>query len=249
MVVIIDDLLARKAFPGSTATGRRLVISNFGAPGVTAVEVIGVVAHQRQSSLAEIGHEELYFTNAYVGHWMLDQWAARVLGDPAKMSGPIRAEVAKMDHNLMVTEIQPMDQVVQRAQAGPRFALLLIGVFAVISAVLAGVGLYGVLSTSVRQRTAEIGVRMALGASPSGILTLVAGLGLRLSLVGILIGLLFAALGLSQVIGNLMVGVEATDPLTFASMAVVFLIIAGLASWLPALRAARLDPATALRGD
>jgi putative ABC transport system permease protein len=180
---------------------------------------------------------------------MLDQWAARVLGDPAKMSGPIRAEVAKMGHNLMVTEIQPMEQVVQRAQAGPRFALLLIGVFAVISAVLAGVGLYGVLSTSVRQRTAEIGVRMALGASPSGILTLVAGLGLRLSLVGILIGLLFAALGLSQVIGNLMVGVEATDPLTFASMAVVFLIIAGLASWLPALRAARLDPATALRGD
>jgi putative ABC transport system permease protein len=210
------------------------------------MEVIGVVAHQRQSSLGEEGHEELFFPNAYVGNWLLDQWAVQVDGDPAKMAGPVRAEVSKMGGNLMVANMQPMEAILARAAAAPRFALILLSVFAAISAVLAGVGLYGVLSTSVRQRTAEIGVRMALGASPTGILSLVAGQGLKLSLVGIAIGLL-AALALSRVLGNLVVGVQPTDPLTYASMSVVFLGIAAIASWLPAQRAARLDPSTALR--
>jgi putative ABC transport system permease protein len=245
-VLIIDDLLARKAFPGSRAAGRRLLVSNFGTPGATTMEVIGVVAHQRQSSLAEEGHEELFFPNAYVGNWLLDQWAVRVDGDPSKIAGPTRAEVSKMGANLMVANMRPMDEILARAQAAPRFALILLVVFAAISAVLAGVGLYGVLSTSVRQRTAEIGVRMALGASPTGIVALVAGQALRLSVAGIALGLL-AAFGLSRVIGNSIVGIQAADPLTFASMAAVFLAIAGLASWLPAQRAARLDPSTALR--
>ena len=245
-VLIVDDLLARKAFPGSKAAGQRLIVSNFGAPGATTMEVVGVVAHQRQSSLAEEGHEELFFPNAYVGTWLLDQWAVRVDGDPAKIAGPVRAEVSKMGGNLMVAKMQPMDAILARAQAAPRFALILLSVFAAISAVLAGVGLYGVLSTSVRQRTAEIGLRIALGASTKGIVTLVAGQALRLTLAGIASGLL-AALSLSRVIGNSIVGIQTTDPLTFASMAALFLGVAALASWLPAYKAASLDPSTALR--
>ncbi len=141
-----------------------------------------------------------------------------------------------------------MDTLVELAQAGTRFQLLLIGVFAVIAAVLAGVGLYGVLATLVRQRTAEIGVRVALGAAPAGIFQLIVGHGLRLSAAGILAGLAVAAL-LTRVMSSMLIGVKPTDPLTYVTMAALFFAIAAIASWLPARRAAALDPTVALRGE
>jgi ABC-type antimicrobial peptide transport system permease subunit len=136
--------------------------------------------------------------------------------------------------------------VVNRAQAGTRFSLLLISVFALIAVTLAGIGLYGVLSTVVRQRTAEIGVRMALGAERGDILRLIVLQGLRLSVVGIIIGVV-AAFGLGRVITAMLVGVKSTDPATFASVTVVFLAISTLAAWIPARRASILDPTKALR--
>src|SRR5215475_13620102 len=129
-----------------------------------------------------------------------------------------------------------MDALVVQAQAGTRFSLLLIGVFAVIAALLAGVGLYGVLSTVVRQRTAEIGLRMALGAAPTSIFRLVVGQGLRLSTLGIVVGL-FAAFELTRALTTMLVGVTPNDPVTFAAIAMLFLMIAALASWLPSRRA------------
>jgi putative ABC transport system permease protein len=123
---------------------------------------------------------------------------------------------------------------------------MLIAVFAAIAALLVGVGLYGVLSTVVRQRTAEIGVRVALGAAPLTILRLVVGQGLRLSGAGIIVGLI-AALAITRVMKAMLVGVEATDPATFGAMAGVFFVIAAISSWLPARRAAALDPTVALR--
>ena len=141
-----------------------------------------------------------------------------------------------------------MDSLVIAAQAQTRFSLLLIGVFASVAALLAGVGLYGVLATAVRQRTAEIGVRMALGAAPSRIFRLMVGKGLYLSAIGIAIGLL-AAFALTRVLTSMLVDVKPTDPATFVSVAVLFLFIAVLASWLPAHRAAALDPTTALRNE
>jgi putative ABC transport system permease protein len=141
-----------------------------------------------------------------------------------------------------------MQTYVEQAQAGTRFSLLLIGVFAVMAALLAGVGLYGVLSTLVRQRTAEIGVRMALGAAPGSIFQLVVGQGLRLSAGGILLGLA-AAFALTRVMASMLVGVKATDPPTFAAVAALFLAIAALACWIPARRAAGLDPTQALREE
>jgi putative ABC transport system permease protein len=144
--------------------------------------------------------------------------------------------------------MQPMNSRVVEAQAQTRFSLLLIAVFSTIAVVLAGVGLYGVLATLVRQRTAEIGVRMALGAAPSRIFRLMVGKGLYLSLIGIAIGLL-AAFAFTRILASMLVEVKPTDPVTFASVAVLFMVIAFLASWLPALRAARLDPTTALRQE
>jgi putative ABC transport system permease protein len=138
--------------------------------------------------------------------------------------------------------------LVDHAQASTRFSLLLIGVFAAIAALLAGVGLYGVLSTVVRQRTAEIGVRMTLGAGPGQIFRLIVGQGLRLTAAGIAAGLL-AAFALTRGMITMLVGVKPTDPATFATMAAAFLLIAALASWLPAWRAASLDPTVALRDE
>jgi len=141
-----------------------------------------------------------------------------------------------------------MEALVKRAQAGTRFSLLLIGVFAAIASLLASVGLYGVLSNVVRQRRAEIGVRMSLGATPGSIFKLIVGHGLRLSAVGVAVGMV-AAFGLTRAMTSMLVGVKATDPVTFAGMSALFLIIAAIASGLPARRAAALDPTIAMREE
>jgi putative ABC transport system permease protein len=139
-----------------------------------------------------------------------------------------------------------MSDLVDQARAPTRFALACIGLFAAIAAVLASVGLYGVLSTAVRQRTAEIGVRIAFGASSSSVFGLVVKQGVGLSLAGIALGAL-AALGLTRLMQTMLVGVAPTDVLTYTSIALLFLGIAALACWIPARRAARLDPVVALR--
>jgi putative ABC transport system permease protein len=141
-----------------------------------------------------------------------------------------------------------MTALMEKARAGTRFTLLLIGVFAAMAALLAAVGLYGVLSTVVRQRTPEVGVRMAMGASPANIFGLMIGYGLRLSAAGVAVGLA-ASLVLTRVMNSILVGVKATDPLTFAAAVMLFLAIAGISCWLPARRAAALDPTEALRRE
>jgi ABC-type antimicrobial peptide transport system permease subunit len=172
----------------------------------------------------------------------------RTDGDPTALAGTVREVVRNLGKETFINEMQPMNSRVVEAQAQTRFSLLLIAVFSTIAVVLAGVGLYGVLATLVRQRTAEIGVRMALGAAPSRIFRLMVGKGLYLSLIGIAIGLL-AAFAFTRILASMLVEVKPTDPVTFASVAVLFMVIAFLASWLPALRAARLDPTTALRQE
>jgi putative ABC transport system permease protein len=157
----------------------------------------------------------------------------------------VRDAIASIDRTLLVSEVHPAETIVREAQAGTRFSLLLITVFAVVAGALAGVGLYGVLATAVRQRTSEIGVRMALGAERSDILRLIILQGLRLSAVGIVVGIV-GAIALGRLMTAMLVGVKATDPATFAGITALFLTITVLASWLPARRAAGLDPKTAL---
>ena len=246
-LVVVDEFLAGKAFPHQSAVGKRILI-RIRTQEPEWVEVIGVVAHQRQTSLADPGREQVYFADAFLGSGTTNQWAMRTGSDPAQYAAAVRAEIAKIDPHLLVTGVQPMTALVERAQAGTRFSLLLITVFAVIAALLAAVGLYGVLSSLVRQRTAEIGVRIALGAGPRRILQLIVGHGLRLSGLGIAVGLI-GALALTRVMTSMLVGVKATDPATFITIAVVFFLVAAVSSWLPARRAAALDPTVALRQE
>jgi predicted permease len=245
--IIIDEFLARKAFGPHSALGKRILI-RLNTPEPEWVEVVGVVAHQLMSSFAEPGREQVYFTDGFVGSGGVRSWAIRTDTDAAGYENQVRAVIKGINPNLVVTEMQTMEAVVLNAQAGTRFSLLLIALFAGIAAALAGVGLYGVLSTAVRQRTPEIGVRMALGAGRASIFELVVGHGLRLSAFGIGVGI-FAALMLTRVMSTMLVQVKPTDPATFVGMTFVFLAISAFASYLPARRAASLDPTTALRAE
>jgi putative ABC transport system permease protein len=246
-LLVIDRLLASKAFPHESAVGKRL-LCRINTPEPQWFEIIGVVQHQRHESLITEGHEGIYVMDGYAAFGAANRWAVRAQGDPMKLAPLVREEIARFDKRLAVADMQPMSAYVTRAQAETRFALVLIGVFACIAALLATVGLYGVLASAVRQRTAEIGVRIALGAAPLRIFGLVVGHGLALSAAGITIGVV-AAFGLTRVMTSMLVDVTPTDPLTFAAMAGMFLLVAAIASLIPARRAAGLDPTNALREE
>jgi len=246
-VMVIDAQLAARAFPNQTAVGKKL-LARVATDQPETFEVIGVVRHQRHDSLATPGREGLFLTDGFFGYGRATRWALRVAGEPEVLAAAVRAEVAKLDPRVGVVEIQPMTAFIERAQAGTRFALILIGLFAVIAAVLAAVGLYGVLATTVRQRRPEIGVRMAFGAGRARIFRMMVTHGLRLSALGLIVGVVGAYL-LTGVLTTLLVGVRPTDPITFGAIAILFMGIAFLASGIPAARAARLDPNAALRDE
>ncbi|MBZ5583985.1 MAG: ABC transporter permease, partial [Acidobacteriia bacterium] len=245
-LAVIDESLARKAFPNQAAVGRRICVY---IPDPAWLEVIGVVRRQRLHSLADPGLDQIFMTDGFWGVGVSRHWALRTTGDPGRYAAAVRTEVAKFaPGRLAVTEMQPMDEAVEQAQSATRFQLLLIGVFAAVAAILAAVGLYGVLSSAVRQRTGEIGIRMALGASPAEVVRLVAGQGAPLSAAGAALGLVCAG-GLTRLMAGMLVGVAPDDPATLAGTGMLFLLIAAAACWAPARRAARLDPSEALREE
>jgi predicted permease len=207
--VVVDRRLAMKAFPGGSAVGRHILARSGRSAEAERFEIIGVVDHQRSVTLAAEGREAIYFVDGLAGHGLAQRWAVRSVGDPERLGSAVREAVRQIDPRLPIAEMQPMSAFVDRARTPTRFALALIGIFAGIAAVLA-VGLYGVLSTTVRQRTAEIGVRVAFGAAPSNIFRLVVGRGLLLSAIGIALGLA-AAFGLTRVMTTMLVGVEPID--------------------------------------
>jgi putative ABC transport system permease protein len=244
---VIDNVFAAKAFPGQKAVGKRF-LARTGGPDPEWFEVIGVVRHQRNASLAVDGRETMYLSDGGFGFGIANQWIIRASGNPTSLIPSIRGAIREMNSRYVINDLRTLDVLVGRARAPTRFAFVCIGVFAVVAALLAGIGLYGVLSTLVRQRTAEIGVRMAFGASSASILQLVGGQGLKLSALGIGIGLL-AAFAVTRVMSSMLVGVSPTDPLTFVAIAAFFLGVTALACWIPARRAARLDPVAALREE
>jgi putative ABC transport system permease protein len=210
--------------------------------------VIGVVKQQRNGDLAEESRETMYVSDGEFGFGNANRWLVRTSATPASIAQSVQSEIRQLDRTLVVADLQPLGALLDKARAPTRFALACIGLFAIIAAVLASVGLYGVLSTTVRQRTAEIGVRMAFGASARSVFGLVVKHGVGLSALGIVVGIV-GALALTRVMSTMLVGVSASDPLTFVSIAMLFLVIAPLACWLPARRAAGLDPVTALREE
>jgi predicted permease len=245
--VIVDDNLAALAFGGEPAVGKRLLL-RITTPEAEWYEVVGVVAHQRHSSLASPGPEAVFMPDGHFGHGFAARWAVRTNGDPGQVISAVRAAVAQVDPRAPLAEIQPMTTFVDKAMAPVRFTATLIAIFAAVAVLLAAVGLYGVLSTIVRQRTAEIGMRMVFGAPRSSILNLIVGEGLKLSAVGILIGLI-GAFAITRAMASLLVAVNPTDPVTFAAIIALFVMIATTASWIPARRASRLDPMAAIREE
>ena len=246
-VLVVDRILAAKAFPDQSAVGKT-ILARINTPEAQRYEVIGVVDHQRHTSLAREVREGFFATDGSFGHGVAGVWAIRTSGDPMAIAPAARALVTELNPRTGAIEVQPMMAFVERAQAQTKFALVLIGIFAGVALVLAAVGLYSVLSTTVRQRTAEIGVRMAFGAAHGSIFRMMVAQGLRLSALGIAAGLVAAFL-LTGAMRTMLVGVEPTDPATFAVMAAGFLVIAIVACGLPAWRASRLDPMVALREE
>jgi putative ABC transport system permease protein len=245
-LVVIDDVLAAKAFPNQPAVGQRILI-RIRTPEPEFVEIIGVVAHQRVTSLTGQGREQLYLAEGFLG-FGARKWAVRASGDPATYAHAIRTAIGSIDSRILMTDVLAAEALVRRAQADTRFSLTLIALFAAAAALLVAVGIYGVLATMVRQRVAEIGVRMAVGASPAQVVWLVTKHGLRLSAGGIVLGLAGAFI-VTRAMTAMLVGVKPTDPVTFLATGFVFFVIVAVSSWLPARKAAALDPATALRGD
>jgi putative ABC transport system permease protein len=241
-LAVIDEVFARMAFPGTSAVGKRLLARATGGPNET-FEVIGVVQHQRNLSPAEDSRQTMFLAG-----FASNRWIVRTSGDPLELLNAVRTAVQQISPNLLVADAKPLSTLVADAGAETRFALWCIIVFAAMAAILASVGLYGVLSTAVRMRTAEIGMRMALGATAHNIFAMVARQGTGLSFAGIVCGL-GLAFGVTRIMTTLLVGVEPTDPATFASIVALFLGIAALACSIPALRAARLAPVVALRED
>ena len=247
--VVIDDRFAKANFPGENPIGKRLYVRSRGAEPEW-LEVIGVVEHQRHDGLATEGRQAIFLPDGFFGFGNTQNWVVRCGEgcDPAALSSAARNVVKELDPKLSVSRMQPYSTLVDRAMTPTRFALVLIGVFAGVAAVLACVGLYGVLSTAVRQRTAEIGVRVAFGATGGNIQRLVIGDGMKLAGLGLLIGLV-GAYFLTSAMTTMLVGVQPTDPVTYVSIIALFLAIAVISCYIPARRAAALDPSNALRSD
>jgi predicted permease len=246
-VAVVDDVLAAASWPGEDPIGKQVWV-RLNAPEPVPFEVVGVIRRQLQDNLHEAPRESIYFTAGSSGQFGVNAWVLRSdLGAEALLP-LLRRELAALDPGLPLVQAQPMNTFVAAAMARTRFALQLIGAFGVAALVIAAVGLYAAIHFLVRQRRAEIGVRMSFGARPADIFRQFLRHGLVLAAVGIAIGLA-AALALSHTLSGFLVNVAPTDPVTYVAIAAGFLVVALLASSIPALRASRLNPMTVLRDE
>ena len=250
-VAVVDRKLAERVFGDMDPLGKELLVDHFSEATFSLerlpVQIVGVVENVRSTSLAAEGRETIYVPYFFQAFLPLT-FTVRTAADPASLVTAIRTEVAAVDPDVPISGVATLESYVSGAMAPTRFLLALIGVFAVVALVLASLGLYGVISYSVRQRTREIGVRMAFGATESAVMRLVLGQGMALALSGIVLGL-GASFLLTRVAKSLVVGVSATDPLTFAGVSSLLLGVAVVAAWVPARKATLVDPVEALRDE
>jgi len=259
LVVLIDNLLARTYFPDRNALGQTVTIPNWGAARNVAARVVGIVGHVEQYGLDGAVSEK---PQIYYSYYQLPDEAVpafreevalvvRTPLDAAAVMPAIKSAVYQAGSDQPIYNIHTMQEFVSESMEGHRFPMILLSAFAALALLLASVGIYGVISYSMTQRVREIGIRMALGAVKRDVLRMVIGQGLRLALAGVAIGAL-ASLVFARVLtsfSHLLYGVGAKDPLTLIAVAAVLISVALLACYLPACRAARVDPMVALRNE
>jgi len=244
-VAVISETTARLFWPGGDPLGKRIKVGESTSENQW-ITVIGVVKDVRQYELGIEPKPQMYLPHAQNEFFDPRALVVRTNVDPLSLAATVRRTVWEIDKDQPVSDISSMEQVVSESVARQRFSMLLLGIFAGLALVLAAVGIYGVMSYAVAQRTHEIGIRMALGAQRSDVLKLTVGQGLRLVSVGVLIGLV-AAFILTRAMASLLFGVSPTDSTTFIAISVVLISVAALASYIPALRATKVDPMVALR--
>ncbi len=244
-VAIINETLARRWFAGRNPVGVRLVRKNQAEP----VTIVGVVADVPPFQPGERAQPEIYWPYAQNARWA-SYFALRTTPgtDPIALSKLVASRLASIDPDLVPSHLATMDDLVAEQLRRPRFNLLLIGVFATLALALTLVGVYGVMAASVTARTREMGVRLALGASGRGIVAMVMREGLWMAMVGLGAGAVVAA-AVSRLARSLLVGVGPTDPPTYIVVALLLILAAGAACFIPARRAGRVDPMAALRAE
>ena len=246
-VVIISEKTAQQFWPGQDPIGKRL------KPGLSTSsspwrEVIGIVKDVRQNDFVASPKRQMYFTYRQLKSIAANAVVIRTSTEPMSLAVPVRNAIWSVDKDQTVADIDTMDHIVAQAVARQRFSMLLLGLFAALALLLASIGIYGVMSYSVAQRTREIGIRIALGARRADVLQMTVMQALKLVGAGMLIGLVAAFL-LTRVLASLLFGISATDPITFIGISVVLLAVGILASYIPALRATKVDPIIALRAQ
>ncbi|HLJ51263.1 MAG TPA: ABC transporter permease [Bryobacteraceae bacterium] len=243
--IIVNQAWAKRYLPGEDPIGKRIRFTF--SPKQTFREIVGVVGNIADAGL-DSPEEPILFVPYLQGPDSFITYVVRTLGDPANSIGALRSTLRSTDPQLIMIQPTAMEQIISQSQSVflRRYPSVLIGSFAVLALILAAVGLYGLISYSVSQHMRELGIRIALGAQPSDVIRLVLGEGARLALIGLGAGIL-AALGLTQLMRSLLYGVSPLDPLTFATVAGLLLLVAFVACYIPARRAIRTDPIAALR--
>jgi putative ABC transport system permease protein len=241
---VIDETLAKRAFGGNSAIGRLLRVEPLGHED-PFTEVVGVVRHLRLHDLTRPLLPQFYFPLSW---WTSLSLTVRTEGDPEALAGAVTGEVRRLAPGAAIEDVAPMEQLVSKARSQARLSLVLMVGFGAFAILLATVGLFGVVSYAVGQRKTELGIRLALGATPAGVRFFVLEGGLRLVAAALVVGLAAAA-GLGHLMSGFLYGVRAFDPLTYAGVAAVLGLVALAACWVPAERATRVDPVTVLKGD
>jgi putative ABC transport system permease protein len=248
--VVINAAMAHVYFPNENPLGKRMQIGATPDNQIPTMEIVGVVGDVTQGLGLEPKAE------MYIPYRQLDQLlpifqmsiVLRTAGDPHLQAVALRSALAEIDPNQPLVKVRTMEDNMATTIAQPRFRTWLIGIFAALALTLAAVGIYGVTSYSVTQRTSEIGIRVALGAQPADVFRILVGEGLRFALIGVAVGLV-GALILTRLLASFLYGVSASDPLIFLSVAFLMIAISAAASFFPARRATRVDPMVALRHE
>ena len=249
-VVVINESMARQYFPDRDPLGQRIQLGTEPSQDVPTMEIVGVVGDVKQSFEAGSQAEMFVPYGQYpdpilAGMYLNMALIVRTSGNPTDVTPSVRAAILEIDPGLPLVNVRTMEAAMAGTVAQPRFQMTLLMLFACLAVALAAVGVYGVMAYTVSQRTPEIGVRMAIGASPNQVVTMVVWQGAQLAVLGVILGLIAAALG-AGAMQSLLFDVKGLDPLTFVCAPVVLGLAALLASYIPARRAARISPLVAL---